>query len=78
MLNFYKKLSHNDKVLFWQIVTNVFLVIFTFWMGLSVQKMVVNNATKFNDNKTTVDYILPIYNKIIAKETFIKLFHRRF
>ena len=72
MLNFYKKLSHNDKVLFWQIVKNVFLVIFTFWMGLSVQKMVVNNATKFNDNKTKVDYILPIYNKIIAKETFIK------
>lgn len=72
MLNFYKKLSHNDKVLFWQIVTNVFLVIFTFWMGLSVQKMVVDNATKFNDNKTKVDYLLPIYNKIIAKETFIK------
>lgn len=72
MLNFYKRLSHNDKVQFWQIVTNVFLVIFTFWMGLSVQKMVVDNATKFNDNKTKVDYILPIYNKILSKETFIK------
>ena len=72
MLNFYKRLSHNDKVQFWQIVTNVFLVIFTFWMGLSVQKMVIDDATKFNDNKTRVDYILTIYNNIASKQTFIQ------
>ncbi len=71
MLRFYRTLKHDDKLLFWQIISNLFLVVFTFWLGLSVQNMIINKSTQYNDNKTRVDHILPVYNAITSSEVFL-------
>lgn len=68
---FYSAMSHGQKVTFWTLVSNVFLVIFTFWMGLFVQDFIADknaNLTKELVRFDYIDRIYPTYKSMISSE----------
>lgn len=73
---YYKAMSHEQKVTFWTITSNVFLVIFTFWMGLFVQDFIADknaNLTKELVRFDYVDRIYPTYKSITSNEVMDSL-----
>lgn len=63
MFKHYKKMSKNNKVVFWQVITNLFLVVFTFWMGLFVQDFIASKNASVNERLLQMQY-----NKIVYPE----------
>lgn len=62
----YRMLSDDQKINFWTITTNVFLVVFTFWMGLAVQKMVANKSAEVSNRLTHYEYMEKFFPKYDA------------
>ena len=52
----YKSLSDNQRQAFWNSAINIFLVIFTFWLGLTVQFIVVSTNKSYNDELIKLQY----------------------
>ena len=52
----YQSLSDNQRNNFWVAATNIFLVIFTFWLGLTVQYIVVDSNSKVNSQLVKLEY----------------------
>jgi len=76
LTEYYKAMSHDQKVAFWTITSNVFLVIFTFWMGLFVQDFIADknaNLTKELVRFDYVDRIYPTYKSITSSEVIDSL-----
>lgn len=69
----YRPLSYDSKSSFWQILTNIFLVFFTFWMGIYVQDLVASKNAEVNRRLLSFEYvdrIFPVYEKIINDELY--------
>lgn len=45
----YRQLTQEQRVNFWTILTNLFVVLFTFWLGLSVQDMIATRHSELNE-----------------------------
>lgn len=74
--DYYKSMSHDQKIIFWQITTNVFLVFFTFWMGLFVQDFVADKNAKLSQELIRFDYvdrIYPTYKNVANNEVMDSL-----
>lgn len=56
MFKHYKEMSKNNKVIFWQVITNLFLVVFTFWMGLFVQDFIASKNSSVNERLLQMQY----------------------
>lgn len=64
----YISLTNDSKSSFWQILTNIFLVFFTFWMGIYVQDIIASKNEAINRkivNFEYVDRITPYYKRIV-------------
>ena len=60
----YKQLTPEMRGQFWTITTNCFLVLVTFWMGITIQYMVYNMGSERQDQvmrHQIVDKIYPLY-----------------
>lgn len=69
----YKQISNNQKSNYWTIATNIFLVLFTFWMGIFVQDLIATKNSKINDKLLKIQYvdnILPDLKYIWEDEAF--------
>lgn len=74
--DYYKSMSHDQKIIFWQITTNVFLVFFTFWMGLFVQDFVADKNANLTQELVRFDYvdrIYPTYKNVVNNEVMDSL-----
>lgn len=63
----YIPLSSDSKSSFWQILTNIFLVYFTFWMGIYVQDLIASKNEAVNKKLVSFEYvdrIKPHWNKV--------------
>ena len=63
----YKRLSSTERGHYWAIVTNVFVVIITFYLGLTVQSKVANKSAESSrklSHYQIVDKIYPDYSNI--------------
>ena len=52
----YKTLSEIQKNNFWASVINIFLIVFTFWLGLTIQFMIVDTNAKYNNQLIRLEY----------------------
>lgn len=68
MFKHYKKMSKNNKVVFWQVITNLFLVVFTFWMGLFVQDFIASKNASVNERLLQMQYNEKVYPKYVEVE----------
>lgn len=69
----YRKLSRENKSAFWSVVSSTIVTIITFWLGLSVQYMVVGTAKDENAKLAhyqIVDKIQPIYQTLTESCSF--------
>ena len=67
----YSPLSPDSKSSFWQILTNIFLVFFTFWMGIFVQDLIASKNEAVNKKMVTFEYVdrlSPNYKKILYSD----------
>ena len=72
----YQPLEDNSKSSFWQILTNVFLVLFTFWMGIFVQDLIASKNEEVNNKLLSfqyIDRIHPDYKKVFDNDIFSNL-----
>ncbi len=60
-LKFYSRMQHDQKVIFWQIISNISLTIFTFWMGLSIQDVFVDTTSKYNERMVRMEFVDKVY-----------------
>lgn len=56
LVKVYQSLSDNQRNNFWLAASNLFLVVFTFWLGLTVQYIVVDNNAKLNAKLMQLEY----------------------
>lgn len=73
MRNDYKQISSNQKSNYWTIVTNTFLVLFTFWMGIFVQDLIARKNSSINDKLVRIQYVdkmLPDMKSLWSNEVF--------
>lgn len=64
----YKSLSDNQRYNFWIAATNLFLCMFTFWLGVTVQFVVVDKTTDYQSKlmyREYEKYITPQYNNLL-------------
>lgn len=59
----YNRLSNDQKPNYWSAVTNVVLVIFTFWMGLAVQQMIVDKNSEYTSKLVQYEYLDKVYSR---------------
>lgn len=67
----YTPLSPDSKSSFWQILTNIFLVFFTFWMGIFVQDLIASKNEAINKKMVTFEYVdrlNPNYKKLLYSD----------
>lgn len=62
----YRMISSGQKSNYWTIITNMFLVLFTFWMGIFVQDLIANKNSKLNDRLLRVQYVDKIRPDLLA------------
>lgn len=58
----YRQLTQEQRVNFWTILTNLFVVLFTFWLGLSVQDMIATRHSELNERLAHYAYVDRFYN----------------
>lgn len=71
LLQVYNKLSITQRNNFWLAATNVFLVAFTFWLGITIQFIVVDQNSKYNNKLTRLEYyskMSDVYTSTIAAQ----------
>lgn len=56
LFELYNSLSDNQRSQFWGAAINVFLIIFTFWLGLTVQLVVVDTNKSYNEELIKMQY----------------------
>lgn len=69
----YKQISTSQKSNYWTIVTNTFLVLFTFWMGIFVQDLIARKNSSINDKLVKIQYVdnmLPDMKALWSNEVF--------
>lgn len=67
----YQSLSDNQRNNFWLAASNIFLVVFTFWLGLTVQYIVVDNNAKLNAKLIQLEYYRNVsqdYDNLIQQQ----------
>lgn len=67
VIDIYKKFSSEQKVNFWTVTTNVILVMFTAWLGFTIQDVVVSKNTQLQNKLIRYEYgerIYPWYENI--------------
>ncbi len=70
----YKALSDNQRYNFWSAATNLFLCMFTFWLGITIQFIVVDKTIDYQSKNAYiqyVEYIEPQYNNLLLTANFI-------
>ncbi len=68
--NYYRGMRPEAKQAFWVSVTNICLVIFTFWMGLYVQDAVANKNVEYGARMARIEYMdkyLPALDTLTSK-----------
>ena len=76
----YKRLSNNNKVQFWAITSSCFVAVFTFFIGLTYQYLVIDESKEENRriiHTQYVDNILPILLQRRDIENYSFLFSNR-
>lgn len=76
----YKRLSNNNKVQFWAITSSCFVAVFTFFIGLTYQYLVIDDSKEENRriiHTQYVDNILPILLQRREIENYSYLFSNR-
>ncbi len=71
LIKVYQSLSDNQRNNFWLAASNIFLVVFTFWLGLTVQYIIVDNNAKLNAKLIKLEYYKNIsqdYEKLIQQQ----------
>ncbi len=64
----YQGLSDSQRSNFWVTATNLFLCVFTFWLGLTIQFLVVDKVDKYNATLVRIEYedkVIPTYLKLL-------------
>lgn len=72
LIKVYQSLSDNQRNNFWLATSNIFLVVFTFWLGLTVQYIIVDNNAKLNAKLIKLEYYKNIsqdYEKLIQQQS---------
>lgn len=70
----YKSLSDNQRYNFWSAATNLFLCMFTFWLGITIQFIVVDKTIDYqleNERIEFMKYVEPHYNNLILANKYI-------
>lgn len=68
----YKSLSDNQRYNFWSAATNLFLCMFTFWLGITIQFIVVDKTTDYQSKliyREFEKYITPQYNNLLRAQS---------
>lgn len=76
----YKSLSDNQRFNFWTGTTNLFLCLFTFWAGLTLQFAVVDKATNYQSKLLYQEYdtkVTPKYLNLLEAERDIFLLYSK-
>lgn len=70
--NFYNKYTDDQKVSFWVVVSNIFLVVFSFGLGLLIQDSMLNKTQEMNKVLAQYEYgnkIFPAVKAIYGNST---------
>lgn len=79
--NFYHLMVPNAKEAFWVSFTNCLLVVFTFWLGISVQDIVADRNAKVNARIARIDYVkefLPKYEQLLSEHYYTYLYMQNY
>lgn len=70
----YKALSDNQRYNFWSAATNLFLCMFTFWLGITIQFIVVDKTINYQSENARIEfmkYVEPHYNNLLLANKYI-------
>ena len=66
----YTRMRPEAKQSFWTVITNIFLVAFTFWMGIYVQDIVASRNSQYNARLARIEYmekVKPRYEALLSE-----------
>ena len=70
----YKALSDNQRYNFWSAATNLFLCMFTFWLGITIQFIVVDKTIDYQSENARIEfmkYVEPHYKNLLHTSNYI-------
>ena len=74
ILRLYKSLSDNQRYNFWSAATNLFLCMFTFWLGITIQFIVVDKTIDYQSENARIEFmkhIGPDYKNLLHTSNYI-------